>query len=293
MASTYATPSCARLIVVVACVVASCLRGASGLPPGVTKDLVLSGINNPVDLEFLPGDGGTRALVVSRAGTIFIADTTQTNVKQTYMDVPNNYMRAEIGLLDVALDPNFKQNGYFYTYYHHSEGYMRISRFTHKENSGGLSSRGDPYSEKVIWKDGDYTPSTHGWHFGGQMSFGPYGRLYLSLGEKYIPTNAQTQRMNGKPSTTGCVLRLHASGAKPTDNTLGNAVGVPECWVNGLRNGWRMAWDLQTDRLFIGEVGGNDPKDATEDIQVRIGLWQFTTDELKPSDLVPTSRHIK
>lgn len=57
------------------------------LPSGVTKELVVSGINQPVDLEFLPGEGGKRALVVSRSGTIHIADMEQKNVMQTYMKV--------------------------------------------------------------------------------------------------------------------------------------------------------------------------------------------------------------
>lgn len=130
----------------------------------------MTGLLQPVDLEFLPGHD--RVLVVSRGGSIYIAETDSNNVKQTYMNVPNNHMRGEIGLLDVALDPNFKSNGYFYAYYHHSEGYMRISRFTHSENSGGLSSRGNPSTEKVIWKDGDSTKPTH---------VGPLWRVLPSL----------------------------------------------------------------------------------------------------------------
>lgn len=41
-----------------------------------------------------------------------------------------------------------------------SPGSMRVSRFTHRENGGGLASRGELASETVLWEDTDGFPWT-------------------------------------------------------------------------------------------------------------------------------------
>ena len=49
---------------------------------------------------------------------------------------------------------------------------------------------------------------------------------------------------------------------------MGHAKGVPSCWVNGLRNGYKSFFDAQTNRLIVAEVGGNNHQTAWEDVHI-------------------------
>ena len=77
----------------------------------------------------------------------------------------------------------------------------------------------------------------------------PLSNSFRAQGDQSEEQSAQDSSSSG-----GCIMRLHKDGSKPNDNYAKS--GVKECWVKGLRNGWRMAWDSGSDRLFIGEVGG-------------------------------------
>lgn len=84
----------------------------------------------------------------------------------------------------MAQDPDWNQGSkyiylYFGSFYTNS---MQIARFSHEENAGGLESRGDWGSQKMLWKDIDSWGNDPHWHYGGAMQFGPDGYLYLTLG---------------------------------------------------------------------------------------------------------------
>lgn len=68
------------------------------------------------------------------------------------MLLPNVEWNDERGLLDIAIDPKFEDNKYFYLYYSTVDpGQFRVSRFRHVENGGGMTSRGAIDEEVVIW----------------------------------------------------------------------------------------------------------------------------------------------
>lgn len=184
---------------------------------------------------------------------------------------------GEKGLLDCLLDPDFSSNDYFYCYYSpkNPDG-MRISRFEYKANQGGTSSRGILNSETVLWQDFDGYPN-NGYrfgdvHYGGQLSFGPDGHLYATQGDKTSRDWVQSQTNDdGNPTYAGCIIRITKNGNIPGNN-YGKSVGLPACWAYGIRNGFRAWWDVEKDRYYIGEVGGNefapDFDEATEDLHV-------------------------
>lgn len=153
-------------------------------------------------------------------------------------------------------------------------GSMRLSSFSHVENSGGRSSRGNYGTERVLWIDSDGIPEVDNeqysakgvlWHYGGQLTWGPDGMIYLTLGDK--------QRADWAPMAdkySACILRLYRNGTIPEGN-LPTSVKPPECWAHGVRNGFRSYWDLQPagkERFFIAEVGGNNPWTAYEDLHL-------------------------
>lgn len=61
----------------------------------------------------------------------------------------------------------------------------------------------------------------------------------------------------------GCVVRVAKDGTIPPGNLPGY-IKPRACWAYGLRNPFTSFWDVQTNRFFIAEVGGNDNCDSWE-----------------------------
>ncbi|SFR37153.1 PQQ-dependent sugar dehydrogenase [Halogeometricum limi] len=226
------------------------------------QETVFSGLSQPMDVAFLP-DG--RALVITKTGRVVVGNPSNGQY-QTYMQLPNVDTARERGLESIALDPNFAQNKYVYLYYVRASNphRARVSRFTHQENQGGLSSRGAVGSERVVWQDN--ADPKNCCHFGGGMGFGPDGKLYLTTGEEFDPTQSQDLSQSG-----GKIIRVNKDGTVPTDNPFagdGKASTLDTIWAYGLRNPFRASWDRQTGRFYIGDVGGNDDRVAQEEVNV-------------------------
>ena len=107
-------------------------------------------------------------------------------------------------------------------------------------------------------------------HNGGEVAFGPDGKLYVGLGDggsEYDPNRigqdlrtplAKILRIDPQPSGA-------AGYTVPADNPfVGRAGARPETWVWGLRNPWRFSWDRRTGDLWIADVG----QDRWEEIDV-------------------------
>ena len=94
----------------------------------------------------------------------------------------------------------------------------------------------------------DVEHSSQGNHNGGQVAFGPDGRLYLSVGDG-----------GGSCDPGGNAQDLGSRKGK----LLSIDPGQParQGWridAYGLRNPWRIAFDSSTGRLYIGDVGQDD-----------------------------------
>ena len=105
-------------------------------------------------------------------------------------------------------------------------------------------------------------------HKGGQLVFGPDGYLYIGLGDG---GDAGDPLKNGQKLSTllGKMLRIDVdSGAPytipPTNPFIGRTGVKPEIWAYGFRNPWRFSFDLQSKKLYIGDVG----QDAFEEIDI-------------------------
>lgn len=144
---------------------------------------------------------------------------------------------AEGGLMGLALDPKFQENGYIYIMYTYSgnDGFFnRISRLTVKGSTAG--------DEKVLL---DSIPGAV-IHDGGRLSFGPDGKLYATTGDAGNQDSAQNMNsLNGK------ILRINPDGSIPGDNPFGNS----PIYSYGHRNPEGLAWQPGTDRLYETEHG--------------------------------------
>lgn len=238
------------------------------LPPSFSQSTLAGLYGQPISMEFLP-DG--RLLVAEKSGLISLASGTNLSQQSAYMQLFNIENSQERGLQSIVLHPQFDQNGWFYVYYSTlSPSSFRVSRFTHVQNGGGSASFSSTASEVVIWEDP--LPYSGCCHYGGGMDIGPDGKLYLAIGEH---NNAAHPQDISVPH--GKVLRLNLDGSVPTDNPYvdGNGPNYDAIWCEGLRNPFKLSWDATYNKLYVADVGANDPSTAREEVHVAASGGNF------------------
>jgi hypothetical protein len=70
-----------------------------------------------------------------------------------------------------------------------------------------------------------------------------------------------------RPRCTGSTRR-HSSDRQPVHD--GTGPNVDSIWALGLRNPYRASYDSVTDRIYIGDVGGNDPPTSKEEVNLGV-----------------------
>ena len=219
----------------------------------------------PIELSALP-DGSL--LIAEQRGSItrYIGD--EGGIEQVgVLDLTDRVrFGGENGLLSFALHPDLQSVPYIYVYYSLNDANAtRLSRFRIVQGAALLAS------ELVIME----IAQPYANHNGGAVRFGPDGMLYLGLGDGGAAGDPQGHGQN-RETLLGSIIRIDVADIDtstpyriPTDNPfLGVADVRPEIWAYGLRNPWRMTFDVATGDLWVGDVG----QDRLEEIAlVRAG----------------------
>jgi glucose/arabinose dehydrogenase/PKD repeat protein len=222
------------------------------------NEILATGLELPTAMKFLP-DG--RMLVVELQGTIVVLPPPYTQPDPTPFLQLTNVGSAGVqqGIYDIALDPNFATNHFYYLFYTAgSPNRDRLSRFTANPTNTGTV----PGSEFVLYQD---PQDANAEHHGGAITFGNDGKIYFTTGEHFNAADAQSLS-----SPRGKILRINPDGTIPTDDPFydGSGPNWDSIWAYGLRNPYRAYYDSPTDRLFIGDVGGNDPANSKEEVDI-------------------------
>lgn len=253
---------------------ANSMQGTSGAdliygfdPSGSTANVssisavrVATGLSQPVSAVAAPGDID-HLFIVERTGTIRVLDL-RTGTTTTFLDVSSTITTiGEGGLLGLAFDPDYAQNGLFYVNVTNPSDDTEIRRY---QVSSGNPLVADPASRlDIITVD---QPAGRSNHKGGWLGFGPDGYLYIPLGDGGGGGDPDGNGQNPQ-SLLGKILRLdvHADAfpgdaarnyAIPADNPFVGTTGVaPEIWALGLRNPFRAGFDRDLGTFYIGDVG--------------------------------------
>jgi cytochrome c len=215
-------------------------------------------------------------------GNLSVYDT-KTNRVKLVSKIPVTNIGGT-GLIGVALDPKFIDNGYIYLYYapqnQSSEPiYFNLSRFIVTKND-----RLDVSSEKILLRVG--VQKNSGSHHGGSLAWDVHNNLYLSTGDgsapfasngyaplderkgnEYYSLDAQRSAANTN-DFKGKILRIHpeADGSYtiPKENLfpMGMKKTRPEIYVMGVRNPYRIAIHPKTSTLYWGDIGPDAGKDS-------------------------------
>ncbi|PUA30709.1 MAG: hypothetical protein B0W54_09660 [Cellvibrio sp. 79] len=224
--------------------------------------VVAEGLDLP--MEFAISKDG-RIFVVSKCGKFYGWNLDGGVATQT-STVPNVRCVFEDGLLSVALDPQFTQNGYVYVQYTSPGSKTRVSRFTVQANNAL-----DTASEKILleWITGN---EAHG-HMGGSLVFDNDGNLIITTGDNnaasgYFAAGAQTTSGNTN-DLRGKVLRIKPTAAGGYTIPAGNlfpadATHRAEIYGMGFRNPFRINIDPATGYLYLGDIGPDASADSAE-----------------------------
>jgi len=191
--------------------------------------------HEPVYATAPPGARGT-LVVVERRGLIRelrggrVLRRPFADLRSRVIDAGPDETVDQRGLFSVAFAPDYRRSGRFYVDYVDRQSRLRVDELRHGRVRHVLDL--GPVSTQ---------------HHGGQLQFGPDGRLYVSTGIDDDPQVSQDRTRAG-----GKLLRLDPR--RP----------APEIYALGLRNPWRFSFDRKTGALLVGDVG-----DATaEEIDV-------------------------
>jgi glucose/arabinose dehydrogenase len=206
-----------------------------------------------------------------------------TVLAEPFAIVPDLHVNMEQGLLGITTDPDFAQNHYVYAYYTaankvsngtDASPFNRVVRFTEEDNVGRNMT--------VIMDNIPANP--YGMHAGGALAFGSDGKLYITVGNAYIPAAAQD-----KGSLLGKVLRINKDGSTPQDNPF---PGSP-VYTLGHRNMYGIAFDPQSGSGIVTE-NGDDYYDEINQL-VAGGNYGYPTAQVpnKPPELAQNESTIK
>jgi glucose/arabinose dehydrogenase len=205
-------------------------------------ETVAKGLEHPWALEFLP-DG--RILVTERPGRLRIVER-DGRVSKPLHGVPQVFARGQGGLLDVALDPQFRENRLVYiSYAEPGEGNTAGTAVAR-----GRLADGQVENLQVIYRQ---QPKVEGGnHFGSRLVFARDGTLFVTQGDRF----AYRERAQDLSSGLGKIIRINPDGSVPKDNPFVGRSGVrPEIWSYGHRNIQSAALHPQTGQLWTVEHG--------------------------------------
>ena len=204
-------------------------------------ETLADGLEHPWAIAFLP-DG--RMLVTERAGRLRVIKEGQL-LDEPVHDVPESYVRAQGGLMDIVLHPAYEANGWIYL------------SLAYGDSSGNSTRVVRGRLDRLNWVDNEVIFTAQPLrlrpvHYGARMAFMADNSLLITLGDGF-DDREDAQKLD---SHTGSIVRIHADGSVPADNPFVNQRGaLPEIWSYGHRNPQGIVFDSETGRVWSHEHG--------------------------------------
>jgi len=202
---------------------------------------VVDDVESPWGFTWLPD--GSMLYTEKRGELIRFKD----GKKYTIKNVPEVYLRGQGGLLDVALHPDYKNNGWLYLTYSSTigggkGGNTTLTRAKLKEDS--------LVNIEVLYKAMPNTTASY--HFGSRIVFDDEGYLYFSMGERgERDINPQDITKDG-----GKIYRLFDDGRIPKDNPFVATKNAKKAiYSYGHRNPQGMVLHPVTKKIWTHEHG--------------------------------------
>ena len=221
----------------------------------IDVEIFAEGLEVPWAIDFIDENV---ALITERPGRLRVVENGKL-LDDPVRNTPEVLNEGQGGLLDVAVDPDYNENGWIYLAYSHeltsgfdgnrSPAMTRIVRGKIENNSWT--------DEEVLFEAAHDSYRTTRHHYGCRIVFDPQGHLYFAIGDRGAGYQAQDFTLpNGK------VHRINKDGSIPEDNPFVNEDGaVKSLFSLGNRNIQGMAIHPETGELWVtehGPMGGDE-----------------------------------
>lgn len=208
----------------------------------------VTGLEDPWGMAFLP-DGAL--LVSEKEGRLRVfADG---RLSEPVAGVPQVDDRGQGGLLGLAVDPAFAENGLVYLAFSEPRGGgangTSVARGRLVRTPGAA-----PRLEgtQVIWRQQPAMQSRG--HYGSRLVFAQDGTLFVTTGDRMIEAGRALVRK--LDTTVGKVVRINPDGSIPKDNPFVSREGaLPEIFSIGHRNIQAAAINPWTGEFWVVEHG--------------------------------------
>ena len=202
-------------------------------PPaaGVRLVPVQTGLDGPVDVVFPPGDPSHMVVVEQGGDAVMFEDGRR--LARPLLDLRGRITTGgEQGLLGLAFAPQFPDDPRIVVNYTDLAGDTNVVSYRVRD------WRADPSTaRRLLFVDQPY-PN----HNGGDVVFGPDGRLYIGMGDGGSGGDPGNRAQN-PDVLLGKLLRMDLDHPRP------------QIYALGLRNPWQFSFDRDTGDLWIGDVG--------------------------------------
>jgi glucose/arabinose dehydrogenase len=243
----------------------------------VRIETVASGLAHPWGLSFMP-DG--RALVTERPGRLRIV-ATDGRLSAPVAGLPAVDAVGQGGLLDVAIDPDFRRNGQVYLSFTEPRGNKLNGTSVVRAKLDGERLT----DVKVIFRQQPAMAGGH--HFGSRLVFDRNGHLFVTLGDR----NRGRDLVQKTDTDIGKIVRIDREGRPAAGNPfLGRADVRPEIWSLGHRNVQGAALHPETGELWANEHGPRGGDELNRILPGRNYGWPLVTYGVEYSGLKISDR---
>ena len=267
-------------------------KKTGSIPSLPKKEIVISGLNHPWSMAFLSEE---EALVSEKEGQLLRINLS-TRERHVIKGFPSDLTDSikmiwpgdNSGIFEVLADLDFKTNRQIYISYsakQHGKGRAtKVIRAKLENDSLQKIS--------TILEVFPYTREYH--HYGGGMTFGADGKLYITTGErlfwekdepKDLPIAQNIRDKRGK------IYRLNPDGSIPEDNPDFGPDAVPGLYATGIRAAQGITVEPKTGNIWFSEHGTiqGDELNVLRP-SANYGWPNVTSGELRSKEYTPPER---
>ena len=213
-------------------------------------DKIVGNLKNPWGMTMLPNG---KILLTERPGTIKLIDPA-TGKFQSVSGTPKVWANGQGGLLDIAADPNFKENNTIYLTFSDKTSFGDAGTAL---ASAKYQAKPKPHLTNLKTLFSMENKTKRGVHFGSRIVFDQNDNIFITTGDRGDSIRAQNPF-----DSAGKVLRIKKDGSIPTDNPYADGKkALPEIWSIGHRNPQGATLDQKTGQLWTlahGAKGGDE-----------------------------------
>ncbi len=208
------------------------------------EKLITEGLTSPWGIEFVDAN---HAFVTGKNGALYSLVNGRLN-QQTITGLPKIYGTDLVGgMMDLALDPDYKTNGWIYIGFSHNPQNSPDKTVPGMTKIVRGKVRGQQWvEEQTLFQVHDSLLVTGGTRWGCRFLFDKQGHLYFTIGDM---NRANDSQILSRPS--GKIYRINPDGSIPKDNPLyGKSNDLQAIYSWGNRNVQGLAQHPATGVLY-------------------------------------------